>query len=138
MRRSWLNQLLNYGFIIWLKRELFCGTRAVPQQSPMALGSQLWLPGDQQILIFHTNHMLGTQILQVQSTESTSKYYRSIVLFYVRRKIIMLHITIVQPSRSRHWFVFQGEGRNLEDARGEKRRGGASRGDLGFPFTPPV
>ena len=30
MRRSWPNQLLNYGFIIWLKRELFCGTRAVP------------------------------------------------------------------------------------------------------------
>ena len=138
MRRSWLNQRLNKGFIIWLKRELFCGARAVPQQSPMALGSQLWLSGDQQILIFHTNHMLGTQILQVQSTESTSKYYHRIVLFYVRRKIIMLHITIVQPSRNRHWFVFQGEGRNLEDAQGEKRRGGASRGDFGFPFTPPV
>ena len=30
MRRSWLNQLLNKGFITWLKRELFCGTRAVP------------------------------------------------------------------------------------------------------------
>ena len=30
MRRSSLNLLLNKGFIIWLKRELFCGTRAVP------------------------------------------------------------------------------------------------------------
>ena len=136
MRRSWLNQLLNKGFIIWLTRELFCGTRAVPQQSPMALGSQLWLSGDQQILIFHTNHMLGTQILQVQSTESTSKYYRSIVLFYVRRKIIMLHITIVQPSRSRHWFVFRAKEEISRMHKGRKGEEAPAEETLVFHLRP--